>query len=199
MPTQPKYRRELTMQLNLDGSFVYPLDEMKSAYQKAIRRSLEEDALYWAARMHERGYDEILWRRIHVIASEDIGLADSNVAVQIAVLHNQYDKSKQDTTHSDGVLFLVHAVMILVRAPKSRIVDNAICAVFREKPDNREIPDYSVDKHCERGRNLGRGNNIKGWTHFYDEGAKLVAYTGQPCPLDPYEQRARLAQGVKNV
>jgi replication-associated recombination protein RarA len=53
----------MTAQFTLDGHFEYPIDELKSALQKSIRRSREEDALYWAARSDVAGQIANLNRR----------------------------------------------------------------------------------------------------------------------------------------
>ena len=162
----------------------YALDEIKSALQKTIRRGLEEEALYWAARLEEMsGGDEILWRRLHVIASEDVGLADSNVAVQVRTLHELWERSRRSPDAAEDTnLFMVHAVMLLARAPKSRIVDNACHAVYERPSDGRPVPDYALDQHTERGRAAGRGTQ-----HFFEEAAKLANKTLE----DPYEERAK--------
>jgi len=61
----------------------YKLDEVVSALQKEIRRGNEEQSLYWALELAESGYLKLLMTRLQVIASEDIGLADSNAAILI--------------------------------------------------------------------------------------------------------------------
>ena len=61
----------------------YELDEVVSVLQKSIRRGLEEESLYWALELSESGYGQYLWRRLCVIASEDIGLVEPVVSVII--------------------------------------------------------------------------------------------------------------------
>jgi replication-associated recombination protein RarA len=162
----------------------YALDEVKSALQKSIRRGLEEDALYWAARLEEMNDGaNILWRRLRVIASEDVGLADSNAAVQIHALHEQWERSRNSPDMTEDTnLFVVHAVLLLARAPKSRIVDSACHAIYEQASDGRPVPDYALDQHTERGRKLGRGTE-----HFFEEAAKLANQTLE----DPYEERSK--------
>lgn len=76
-------------------------------------------------------------------------------------------------------MWVVHAVLIIVRAPKSRIVDHAGIAAFGAKSPSgkqvtdpalayREVPDHALDKHTARGRAMGRG-----YKHFFEEGALL--------------------------
>jgi replication-associated recombination protein RarA len=57
--------------------------EVTSALQKAIRRGDERAALYWMSELDLAGYGGYCWKRLRLIASEDCGLADSNVAVQV--------------------------------------------------------------------------------------------------------------------
>lgn len=69
----------------------YNLDEVVSALQKSIRRGLEEDAMYWALEMVDSGYIRYMWRRLLVIASEDIGPADPQTVILISSLYVAYE------------------------------------------------------------------------------------------------------------
>jgi replication-associated recombination protein RarA len=62
----------------------YPVDEIKSALQKAIRRGREEDALHWCAKLY-RVDPTNLWKRLHVIASEDIGVGSPSANFVVRV------------------------------------------------------------------------------------------------------------------
>ncbi len=159
--------------------------EVRSALQKSIRRGLEEDALYWAAYLVGISWEQSLWKRLLIIASEDIGIADSSVAVLVRSLYENWKEfSKMSLDDRNAArLFIMHAVIALVRAPKSRIVDHATgLACKRDGLDAREIPSYAIDKHTRQGQAMGRG-----YKFFFDEGGKL-----ENCTLrDPYETRAR--------
>ena len=81
---------------------------------------------------------------------------------------------------------LVHAILLLVRAKKSRVVDHALCVYYnidRNDPVNRiELHDFCHDKHTRKGKELGRG-----FEHFFKEGIKL-----ENCDLDdPYLDEAK--------
>ena len=65
----------------------YPLDEVVSALQKCIRRGLTDDAVWWAIELNESGYGAYAWRRLMVIVSEDIGLADHHAPVLVNALY----------------------------------------------------------------------------------------------------------------
>ena len=162
----------------------YDFYEVLSALQKSIRRGMEREALFWATELYLSDYAPHAWARLRIIASEDIGVADSNVAVQVRALYDNWQdrKPKNGTPpldEEDTWLYFVHAVLILVRAPHSRIVDNAV-AYFKGNRAVLEIPDWALDKHTARGRAMGRGEE-----HFQKEGAKLE--NRSPLP-DPYEE-----------
>ena len=151
--------------------------ESLSALQKCVRRGLEEQALYWASELDRSGYSQHLWNRLRIIASEDVGLAESNVAVQIRTLYHNWQEAPENK------LWVMHAILILVRAPKSRIVDHAACLFYSAKRPTFEVPDFALDKHTYRGRKMGRGID-----QFFaeDGGGMLVNQTLE----DPYKARA---------
>jgi replication-associated recombination protein RarA len=164
------------------------LDEVQSALQKTIRRGKEYEAVYWATELES--FNEktgagatMLWNRLRVIASEDIGIANPLAPLVIDVLEKEYydTKGKNDSWR----LFLVHAVLLLARSPKSRIVDDLLITVYGDikfKDKKLEIPDYALDVHTVRGKKKGR--DIK---HFLEEGSKLER---EALP-NPYKENAR--------
>lgn len=156
----------------------FMLDEVKSALQKSIRRGLEEDALYWAAELSKSDPD-ILWKRLKVIASEDVGLAYPGAAIIVRLL---YENWKESDKNREGRLFVTHAVLALARAKKSRINDHATILAFNGGLAKRSVPDYALDKHTARGRDMSRG-----FQHFFSVGAKLENVGLED---DPYENRA---------
>jgi replication-associated recombination protein RarA len=148
--------------------------EAASALQKAIRRSELDDAIYWAVDLYLIGYGEYVWRRLKIIASEDVGLADRYLPATLAALHDTYrdqvKAGKKRNGQAGERLSLVHAVTLLVTAPKSRLVDNATICHLREHAERRrEVPDYALDMHTRRGREKGRDA-----AHFLRTVAALV-------------------------
>jgi replication-associated recombination protein RarA len=150
--------------------------ELLSAFQKSVRRGLEDDALYWGVQLYRNTNQEagMAFNRLVVMASEDIGLADPQAALLIHSLHNFWrnmpkDKRWPDKIQGEGRLYFVHAVLVAVRAKKSRMVDNILITYFNAPRDSRDIPDYALDKHTSRGKAMGRGVD-----HFFEEGAKLA-------------------------
>ncbi|MFI5284126.1 MAG: hypothetical protein ACHQ0J_13500 [Candidatus Dormibacterales bacterium] len=171
----------------------FKLGEVSSAMQKSIRRGLEEDALFWASELDLSGYGNYAFKRLRIIASEDVGLADSQVAVEVRCLYENWLEVRKAKPEErlDGALFLAHAVLLLSRALKSRIVDHALMVFwFGGERKGWSIPDYALDQHTSRGRRLKRG--VK---HFFSEGALLANPAALP---DHYAKRA-LASAIKTA
>jgi len=142
-----------------------------SAMQKCIRRGLEQDALFWATELWascNQGGREYIWHRLRVIASEDVGLADDNVCVQASALYANF------TRRPNEQIFLWHAVLLLARAPKSRIVDHAGIVITKGPRNGQQLPAFAIDNHAG-----GKMN----WTESF----KLEGRTLD----DPYEAIAR--------
>ena len=96
--------------------------DIVSAFIKSMRGSDPDAALYWLARMIEGGEDPLfLARRLVILASEDVGLADPQ-ALQIAV-------AAQQAIHfigmPEGFYPLAEATIYLASAPKSNSVGEA--------------------------------------------------------------------------
>ncbi|KJR97148.1 MAG: ATPase AAA [Desulfobulbaceae bacterium BRH_c16a] len=93
-----------------------------SAFQKSIRGSDPQAALYWLARMLEGGEDLLyISRRLVRMASEDIGLADPQALVQAMAV--------KDAVHFLGMpeagVALSQATVYLATAPKSNSLEKA--------------------------------------------------------------------------
>jgi replication-associated recombination protein RarA len=166
----------------------YLNSECTSAMQKCIRRGLEEDALFWATELDLAGYGAYVWKRLQIIASEDIGLADLNACAQVRALYENWSEQRKNTPkerrHLTGRIFLVHAILICVRAKKSRMVDNALITMYESERPQREIPDFALDLHTAKGRSAMRGVD-----HFFKVGAAIKNSERSLLP-DPYLKRA---------
>jgi replication-associated recombination protein RarA len=162
----------------------HPLGEVASAFQKAIRRGLEDEALHWGVELDLSNFGEYAWKRMRIIASEDVGLAEPYLPATVYALYQNWvdQRRKRDLKHGPERLFLVHAILMLVRARKSRIVDHALIVHYGSHSP-RQIPDYALDKHTGSGRRLGRGVE-----HFFTDGIKLA---NKADLRDEYAQRAR--------
>lgn len=168
--------------------------DVASALQKSIRRGEERQALYWASELDLTGYGNYVWKRLRIMASEDVGLADPMVCVQVKALYDNWvEQSKNDRTNSTerrprnaARIFLVHAVILLARAQKSRLVDHAVMVVYYGEREPLEVPDHAFDKHTAHGRRRGRG-----WAHFFEVASHLE---NRAELVDEYEEEAREVQ-----
>lgn len=154
----------------------YDLFEVSSAFQKAIRRGIEKEALYWGLELFESNYYKYAWKRLLIMSAEDIGLANPELIVQVKSLLDTSEMiQKVDKDKTPSVLHFILSVLLCVRSPKSRIVDNALNYIMkiRHNGERLEIPDYCLDKHTRRGKMLGRT-----WKDFHFTGAHLENLAG---------------------
>ncbi|MBV8152473.1 MAG: replication-associated recombination protein A [Candidatus Eremiobacteraeota bacterium] len=108
-----------------------------SAFIKTIRGSDPDAAVYWLARMIDAGEDPLfIARRLVILASEDVGLADSR-ALSVAV-------AAQQAVHfvgmPEGFFPLAHATLYLALAPKSNSVGRAYSAALEDVVTTRNDP-----------------------------------------------------------
>jgi hypothetical protein len=139
----------------------YDWHEVLSSLQKSVRRGIEGDALYWA---YEASlFNPVaLWNRLKVFASEEIGLASPETVLLVRALYDNWKDISKGS--NEGGLFIAHAVVAVCRAKKNSLVVNAAC-IMPILP-KRDVPDYALDRHTIRGKEMGRG-----WDHFFDVGA----------------------------
>ena len=117
-----------------------------SAFIKSMRGSDPDAALYWLARMYEGGEDpKFIARRMLILASEDIGLADPR-ALPIA---EAAFKSAEVIGWPECRINLAHAAVYLALAPKSNSAYKGIDAAIAEVRDGpaRAVPDHLRDRH----------------------------------------------------
>lgn len=145
----------------------------ESALIKSIRRCLVDDSIYWAKVLIDIGCESIIWRRLFIHISEDIGLANPSLPATVRALYENYQFLKSEPKaffEADGAsdLPIIHAVMLMVESEKSRAVDNALTYWRKYNEEDKEIPDYAIDFHSPKGRRIGR--DIR---HFYSEAALI--------------------------
>jgi putative ATPase len=129
-----------------------------SAFIKSIRASDPNAAVYWLARMIDGGEDPLfIARRLVILASEDVGLADSN-GLQVAI-------AAQQAAHfigmPEGFYPLAHATLYLARAPKSNSVGRAFGAAMADVEGTRNDPVPLHLRNAPTGlmRKLGYGKD----------------------------------------
>lgn len=148
----------------------YSFWEVTSAFQKAIRRCDEDQAMFWAVELYESNKANYVWKRMLIMSSEDVGMGDPDVNTRIYNLFCSY--TYLVNLHDKGLpekLPFTQAVLTLVHAKKSRYVDLAITVYWNKvEKEFYEIPDYAYDMHTWKGKQMGRGRE-----YFYRE-ASLV-------------------------
>jgi putative ATPase len=136
-----------------------------SAFIKSMRGSDENAALYYLTRMLENGEDpKFIARRMIIFASEDIGLADRGALIQA----NEAFEAVNKVGMPEAQLILVHIVIYLSKAPKSRLVPNAL---NKAKKAVYEYPNEPVPFHLRNAptklmKELGYAKGYE-WNEFY--------------------------------
>ena len=138
-----------------------------SAFIKSVRGSDPDAAVYWLARMLEAGEDPLfVARRLVILASEDVGLADSQGLV-VAM-------AAQQAVHfvgmPEGFYPLAHATLYLALAPKSNSVGNtymAAAAAVRENPQE-PVPLHLRNAPTKVMKELGYAKGYQ-YAHDYPE------------------------------
>ena len=133
---------------------------LASALIKSLRNSDVDAALYWLARMIEGGADPVfIARRLCILASEDIGLADPQAMVQAAAAADIV----QLIGLPEALFPLSQATIYLARAPKSNAVKNAYHAAVADAAETTREP---VPLHLRNAvtplmKNLGYGQGYR--------------------------------------
>ena len=142
--------------------------DVVSAFIKSIRGSDPDAGVYWLARMLEAGEDpRFVARRLVILASEDIGIADpTSLLVADAAA-----RAVEFVGLPEARLNLAQAVIHLSLAPKSnsvvRAIDSATAAV-RDRPAGA-VPVHLRDAHYAGARTLGHGRGYR-YPHDAPEG-----------------------------
>lgn len=149
------------MRYDRDGDTHY---DMLSAFQKSIRGSDPDAAIYYLARLVSAGDLPSICRRLLVIASEDIGLA---YPAAISIVKACTDSALQ-LGFPEARIPLAEAVILLATAPKSNSAVNAIDAAMAdiEKTDTGDVPPHLKDAHYNGAAKLGHGIEYK-YPHAY--------------------------------
>ena len=134
--------------------------DVVSAFIKSVRGSDADAALHYLARMIEAGEDpRFIARRLMILASEDVGLADPT-ALQTAVAAAQ---TVQLIGMPEAQLTLAHATIALAVAPKSNAVTTAIGAAIADVRAGKigQVPPHLRDAHYAGAKKIGHGSSYK--------------------------------------
>jgi len=169
--------------------------EVASAMQKCIRRGLEYEAYWWA---HELAINQMIawvWRRLLVIACEDIGMADPQAVVVVNACRQTWTEVADAKSGDPEWSILAEAVLYLCRSRKSRSADDLAHLVWLRKEgrdpktlekstsaqkEHLDIPAFALDIHTRRGKMRidkslapGEDPDAAGVKLFREEGARL--------------------------
>jgi putative ATPase len=141
-----------------------------SAFIKSIRGSDADAAVHYLARMLEAGEDaRFVARRLVILASEDVGMADP----MALVVADAAARAVEFVGLPEAQLNLAQAVIYLATAPKS---NRAALAVWEARQDVRsgvggEVPKHLRDAHYRGAKVLGHG---VGYEYPHDDPAGWV-------------------------
>jgi len=129
-----------------------------SAFIKSVRGSDPDAALYWLAKMIYAGEDpKFVMRRLLILASEDIGLADPNGIVVASACA----RALEWCGLPEAQYHLAEATLYLATAPKSNSAKAYFAALARvEKEGKVEVPNHLRDGSRDAAA-LGHGKDYK--------------------------------------
>lgn len=126
--------------------------DLASAFQKSLRGSDPDAALYYLSRMIRGGEDaRFIARRLMVCAAEDVGNADP----MAFILAEAASRAVEQIGWPEARIPLAQAVLYVANAPKSNAAIEGIDAAMAA-PDF-PVPESLQDAHTESSRNAGRG------------------------------------------
>ncbi|SDK19438.1 Recombination protein MgsA [Cryobacterium psychrotolerans] len=150
-----------------------------SAFIKSVRGSDVDASLHYLARMIEAGEDpRFICRRIIVLASEDIGMADpQSLVIAIAAAD-----AVQYIGMPEGRIPLAQAVVHLATAPKSNAAYLALDAAIADVRAGKtgRVPKHLRDGHYPGAKRLGHG---KGYKYPHDDALGVLAQQYPPNEL----------------
>ncbi|WOD39179.1 AAA family ATPase [Nodosilinea sp. E11] len=136
-----------------------------SAFIKSVRGSDPDAALYWLARMVYAGEDpRFIFRRLVILASEDIGLGDPQAVTVVTSCAAAFDRVGMP----EGRYPLAQATLYLATAPKSNSTMgffDALAAIEQER--EQDVPNPLRDGNRD-SKGFGHGQGYL-YPHSYRE------------------------------
>lgn len=152
-----------------------------SAFIKSCRGSDPDAAMYWLAKMLAGGEDpRFIARRLVILASEDVGLADPQALPLTVAAHHACDFIGLP----EAELTLAHATLYIATAPKSNSATLALGEAHRVL---KELPVQLVplalrDKSGAASKQAGHGKGYL-YSHDFPENISGQAYLEKPVRL----------------
>lgn len=147
-----------------------------SAYIKSIRGGDPNAAIYWLARMVEGGEDaKFIARRLIILASEDIGLANPNALL----LANSTFQAVESVGWPESRIILAQCTIYLATSPKGNAAYKAINAAQEEvrKSGALNVPVPLRNAPTKLMEELGYG---KGYLYSHDHPGNFVQQEFMP-------------------
>ena len=149
-----------------------------SAFIKSCRGSDPDAAMYWLAKMLAGGEDpRFIARRLVILASEDVGLADPQALPLTVAAHHACDFIGLP----EAELTLAHATLYIATAPKSNSATLALAAAHRELKERpvQAIPLSLRDKSGVASKQAGHGQGYL-YAHDFPENISGEIYLEEP-------------------
>ena len=167
--------------------------DVVSAFIKSVRGSDVDAALHYLARMLVAGEDpRFLARRLMILASEDIGMADPT-ALPVAVAAAQ---TVALIGMPEAQLTLAHATVHLASAPKSNAVTTALSAAMSDVRAGKSgsVPAALRDGHYSGAARLG---HAQGYRYPHDDPDGVVPQQYPPDELAGVDYYKPTAHGAE--
>jgi putative ATPase len=152
-----------------------------SAFIKSCRGSDPDAAMYWLAKMLAGGEDpRFIARRLVILASEDVGLADPQALPLTVAAHHACDFIGLP----EAELTLAHATLYIATAPKSNSATLALGEahrVLKEQPV-QTIPAALRSKSGQANKRMGQGRDYR-YSHDFPENISGQDYLERPVTL----------------
>jgi len=157
--------------------------DLASAFQKSLRGSDADAALYYLSRMIRGGEDpRFIARRLLVCAAEDVGNADP----QAFLLAEAASRAAEQIGWPEARIPLAQAVIYVANAPKSNATVKAIDAALAA-PD-AAVPDSLADAHTSTSRSAGKG---EGYFYSHMDYARAQAFLPVALQAETFYHPAR--------
>ena len=187
--------QENPMAFDKNGELHY---DIISAFIKSVRGSDPDAAIYWLARLIAGGEDpKFIARRLVILASEDIGLANPNALL----LANATFDALTKIGWPEGRIILSECTIYLATSPKSNSAYLAIDAAleFIEKTGNQPVPLHLRNAPTKLMSDLGYHEGYKyphDYPHHFTRQAYMPETIGHPAFWNPCHNPAedKLAQ-----
>ena len=187
--------QENPMAFDKNGELHY---DIISAFIKTVRGSDPDAAIYWLARLIAGGEDpKFIARRLVILASEDIGLANPNALL----LANATFDALTKIGWPEGRIILSECTIYLATSPKSNSAYLAIDAAleFVEKTGNQPVPLHLRNAPTKLMSDLGYHEGYKyphDYPHHFTRQAYMPETIGHPAFWNPCHNPAedKLAQ-----